>query len=44
MLEKYQQMLEELKKQSRGYAILNRMQETLEIMKGEVEQCRRYFG
>ena len=33
MLEKYQRMLEDLKKQSRGQAILSRMQSTLKIMK-----------
>lgn len=40
MLKKYQNLLEELKKQSRGPAILNRMQETLKIMKGELKQCK----
>ena len=33
MLESYQWLLEQCKKQTRGYAILNRMNETLEIMK-----------
>ena len=33
MLESYQWLLEQCKKQTRGYAILNRMQNTLEIMK-----------
>ena len=42
MLEKYQNMLKELKKQSRGSAILDRMQNTLEKMKGELSQCQKY--
>ena len=41
MLEKYQQMLEDLKKQSRGYAILNQMQNTLIIIKGDLEKCQK---
>lgn len=40
MLEKYQKMLEELKKQSRGPAILQWHKDTLEKLKGELEQCR----
>ena len=40
MLEKYQEMLEELKKQSRGPAILAEMKKTLKIMKGELEDVR----
>ena len=40
MLEKYQEILEELKKETRGYAILNRMKKTLKIMKGELIQCK----
>lgn len=40
MLEKYQNMLKELKKQSRGPAILEKMQETLKTMKGEFERCQ----
>ena len=34
MLDKWQNMLEDLKKISRGQAILNWHKETLEIMKG----------
>lgn len=33
MLKSYQWLLEQCKKQTRGYAILDRMNETLEIMK-----------
>lgn len=43
MLEKYQNMIKELKKQSRGQAILNRMNNTLKIMKGELKQCQRIY-
>lgn len=39
MLDKWQEMLEELKQQSRGEAILNRMTDTLNKMKGGLEQC-----
>lgn len=43
MLEKYQVLLSELKKQSRGTAILNQMKNTLENMKGELEQCYKPY-
>lgn len=36
MLEKYQDMLKELKKQSRGPAILDRMEGTLKVMKNNL--------
>ena len=43
MLEKWQEMLQELKKQSRGQAILGRMESTLEQMKGELEKCYKPY-
>ena len=43
MLDKWQEMLEELKKQSRGEAIAGRMQETLKEMKGGLEKCYKPY-
>lgn len=43
MLDKWQQMLEDLKKQSRGEAILNRMTDTLNKMKGGLNQCYKPY-
>lgn len=43
MLEKWQTMLEELKKESRGPAILNTMQNTLKEMKGGLDQCYKPY-
>ena len=43
MLEKWQQMLEDLKKQSRGKAILGRMENTLEKMRKELEKCYKPY-
>ncbi len=43
MLEKWQDMLQKLKKKSRGEAILSRMQNTLKIMKGELEKCYKPY-
>lgn len=39
MLDKWQTMLEDLKLQSRGQAILDRMENTLSQMKGGLEKC-----
>lgn len=41
MLKRWQTMLEELKKQSRGPAILSRMESTLNQMKGELCKCQK---
>lgn len=41
MLKDWNKMLDELKKQTRGYAILNRMQETLEKMKGYIDGIKK---
>lgn len=43
MAEKRQEMLQELKKESRGQAILNRMENTLEQMKGGLEKCQKPY-
>lgn len=43
MLDKWQEMLEQLKKQSRGNAILNRMTNTLNEMKGGLEKCYKPY-
>lgn len=40
MLEKWQKMLNELKMQTRGTAILQWHKETLEKMKGELKECK----
>ena len=40
LLEEYQKMLDELKKETRGYAILAEMKEKLEKMKGVMKQCK----
>lgn len=39
MLEYYQNLLEDLKKQSRGKAILEGMKKQLDRMKGELSKC-----
>lgn len=43
MLEKWQKMLEDLKQESRGEAILKRMKNTLKQMKGELSQCYKIY-
>lgn len=43
MLEKYQKMLEELKMQSRGPAILEWHKETLKIMKGGLKCLKKHI-
>lgn len=43
MLEKWNAMLEDLKKESRGQAILGRMENTLNQMKGELSQCYKPY-
>lgn len=40
MLKDWNKMLDELKKQTRGYAILAEMNKTLKIMKGELSKCK----
>ena len=43
MLEKWQDMLQELKKESRKPAILGRMENTLEESRKEVSQCYKPY-
>ena len=43
MFDKWNAMLEDLKKESRGQAILGRMENTLSQMKGELEKCYKPY-